>query len=622
MALDSTLVFAIEAFIVLMALLILVLPGFALVRADEVGILTKKLSGRKLPQGKIIAADGEIGIQADTLMPGLYWRFPIIWKIHRAKVTQIPQGSVGVVESIDGQPLQKGRLLGDDVESNSYQDARAFLKNGGRKGPQIAMLVPGTYRINTSMFKIAIVPALQVPKEMVGVVLAMDGTPLPSGYIIAPAPQGEHKHFTDGQAFINSGGYRGPQLETLQPGEYYVNPRLFVVTLYPVAVVPPGYVAVIISSVGEELGRSGGAPPISVTPDLSQPLHEAVESLLITDRNQRGIFRDPIAPGTYNLNLIAYTAELVPTSAITIDWASSQGPSETKIIGTARQPSGEGASTKITEFFKFSQLRVTSKDGFQLDVDVRLIIRIPPPNAPFVIARFGTVSNLIEQVAHPLIDSSFRNEAGKKAAMEFVHSRTELQLQALEKAREEFSKYHVEVQGLLIAYISVDAQLLETQTKKEIAVQQQKQYEQEALAQEQRIAVAEKTARANQQDNVISAKLSIEIAADRAEAARREAEGIRDATKTKADGPAYENEQVGEGVAAAYKAQTDVLGQQNVAALKLFEEIANGKVVITPEVLVTSGAEDSAGLLNAVLATLLKSKKAAGQARPSPATSV
>ena len=81
--------------------------------------------------------------------------------------------------------------------------------------------------------------------------------------------------------------------------------------------------------------------------------------------------------------------------------------------------------------------------------------------------------------------------------MEFVHSRTELQVQALEKAREEFSKYHVEVHGLLIAYINVDTQLLETQTKKEIAVQQQKQYEQEALAQEQRIAVAEKTARAS-----------------------------------------------------------------------------------------------------------------------------
>jgi uncharacterized membrane protein YqiK len=607
----SMVTWIIVAIVLLVLLLIFVLPGFALVRDNEVGILTKKMSGKKLPQGKIIASEGEIGVQADTLMPGLYWRFPIIWKINKSRVTQIPQGSVGIVESIDGQPLQKGRLLADDVECNSFQDAGAFLRNGGRKGPQVAILLPGTYRINTAVFRIELTPALQVPKEMVGVVVAMDGTPLPSGYIVAPAPKGDHKHFQDGQAFISAEGFRGPQLETLQPGEYYVNKRLFAVTLYSVAVVPPGYVAVVISSVGKELASSPMAPSISVTPDLSQPLHEAVESLLITDRNERGIFRDPIAPGTYNLNMIAYKAELVPTSAITIDWASSQGPAETKIIGHQKEEVGQSA--KITEFFKFSQLKVTSKDGFQLDVDVRLIIRIPPPNAPFVIARFGTVSNLIEQVAHPLIDSSFRNEAGKKAAMEFVHSRTELQLQALEKAREEFSKYHVEVQGLLIAYINVDTQLLETQTKKEIAVQQQKQYEQEALAQEQRIAVAEKTARANQQENVISAKLSIEIAADRAEAARREAEGIRDATKTKADGTAYENEQVGEGLAAAYRAQTEVLGQQNVAALKLFEEIANGKIVITPEVQVTGGGENSGNLVNALLATMLKKSKTTTQ---------
>ena len=607
---SGTLVFSLVAIVLLVFILIFVIPGFALVRDYEVGILTKKMSGKKLPQGKIIASDGEIGVQADTLMPGLYWRFPIVWKINKGKVTQIPQGTIGIVESIDGQSLPKGRLLADDVECNSFQDAKAFLKNGGRKGPQVDILLPGTYRINTAVFRIELTPALQVPKEMVGVVVAMDGTPLPSGYIVAPEPQGDHKHFQDGEAFITAGGYRGPQLETLQPGEYYINKRLFTVTLYSVAVVPPGYVAVVISSVGKELASSPMAPSISITPDLNQPVHEAVESLLITDKSQRGIFRDPIAPGTYNLNMIAYKAELVPTSAITIDWASTSGPSETKIIG---QKQDSNPSAKIAEFFKFSQLRVTSKDGFLLDVDVRLIIRIPPPNAPFVIARFGTVSNLIEQVAHPLIDSSFRNEAGKKAAMEFVHSRTELQLQALEKAREEFSKYHVEVQGLLIAYINVDAQLLETQTKKEIAVQQQNQYEQEALAQEKRIAVAEKTARANQQDNVISAKLSIEIAADRAEAARREAEGIRDATKTKADGTAYENEQVGEGLAAAYKAQTEVLGQQNVAALKLFEEIANGKIVITPEVQVTGGGQDSGNLINALLATMLKKSKTTTQ---------
>ena len=271
--------YIIVAVVLLFLLLIFVLPGFALVRDYEVGILTKKMSGKKLPQGKIIATEGEIGVQANTLMPGLYWRFPIIWKISKGRVTQIPQGSIGIVESVDGQPLQKGRLLADDVECNSFQDAAGFLKNGGSKGPQVAILVPGTYRINTAVFKIEHSPALEVPKEMIGVVVAMDGTPLPSGYIVAPEPQGDHKHFQDGQAFISSGGYRGPQLETLQPGEYYINKRLFEVTLYPVMVVPPGYVATIISSVGKELASSPMAPGISTTPVLNQPLHEAVESL-------------------------------------------------------------------------------------------------------------------------------------------------------------------------------------------------------------------------------------------------------------------------------------------------------------------------------------------------------
>jgi uncharacterized membrane protein YqiK len=600
--------------VVLICLVFFVLPGFALIKAGEVGILVKKMFGKKLPQGKIIATEGEVGIQAETLMPGLYWRFPIIWKIKKVEVTEIPQGNIGLVESIDGQSIPSGRILADEVECNSYQDAGAFLKNGGKKGPQIGVLRPGVYRINLAVFKVTAVGAVQVPQERVGVVVAMDGNSLPSGFIIAPAPTSDHKHFQDSQAFIEAGGYRGPQLETLQPGDYYINTNLFQVTLYDVAVVPPGYVAVIISSVGKEVQPSGEAPKISKTPDLNSPIPETVESLLITDKNQRGILAEPVTPGKYNLNQIAYKPELVPTSAITIDWASTEGPAETRVLGA--QGKDVSQSQKITEFFKFSQLRVTSMDGFQLDVDVRLIIRVPPANAPFVIARFGTVQNLIEQVAHPLIDSSFRNEAGKKQAMQFVHSRTELQEQALEKAREEFSKYHTEVQGLLIAYIDVDKALLETQTKKEIAAQQQAQYQQEALAQEQRIAVAEKTARADKQTDVISAKLSIDIAADRADAARMEAAGVRDATKAQADGTAYKNEQEGVGTAKAYAAQMGVLGQDNVAMLKVFEQIASGKITITPDILVSggNGGEAQGNLLNVWLAQMLRKKEAATKA--------
>ena len=85
------------------------LAGFALVRDDNVGIVTKNMFGTTLPQGQIIATKGEVGVQADILMPGLYWRIPIIWKIEKGPVTKIKPGSLGVVESIEGRPIPTGR---------------------------------------------------------------------------------------------------------------------------------------------------------------------------------------------------------------------------------------------------------------------------------------------------------------------------------------------------------------------------------------------------------------------------------------------------------------------------------------------------------------------------------
>ncbi len=617
----------VTALVVLIAAYVFWRKGFTLIDDDEVGILNKKMFGPKMPDGQIIARKGEIGIQAQTLMPGLYWRNPVMWKIEEAAVTNIGPDEVGMVESVDGVPIPTGRLLGDEVVCDCFQDAGAFLEDGGMKGPQVAILRPGTYRINTRVFNVTRKPVTDVPKETVGVVVALDGIPLPPGYIIAPkpleSPEGSygkarpHEFFQNGQACLESRGYRGPQLDTLQPGRYYINPLLFKVELFQVAEVPPGYVAVLRSNIGQELEKGGALPSeTEVPPDLRQPLHEEAETLLKSDRNTRGIWRDPVAPGKYNLNPIAFTLYFVPTSAVTIDWAASTGiraehavaPGFLDLKGEAdsrgKEPSG---TEKATEFFKFSQLRVTSKDGFQLDVDVRMIIRIRPEHAAFIIARFGSVANLIEQIVHPLIDSSFRNKAGEKKAIEFVQSRYELQREALERAREEFKQYHVEAQNLLIAYIAVDQTLLKTQTDKEIALQQQAQYKEQALAQEKRIEVEQRKAQADKQTDVITAKLSIQIAADKADAFRREAEGIRDATRSKADGSAYEQREVGRATADAYRAQNEVLGPRLLSILKVLQEVANGRVKITPDVLVTGGGDGSGGnLFNAWMAMMLR----------------
>lgn len=603
-------------FIVIIVLLFL-LTGLTYISRYEVGIKTKKMFGAKMSQGQIIARNGEIGIQADTLMPGLYWFNPITWKIEKEKVILVGEEEIGVVESVDGEAIPTGRLLGDAVECNHFQDARAFLDNSGKKGPQVAILRPGTYRINTRAFIVRKKEVVKIDEERIGVAIAMDGKPLPSGLIIAPKPVDEsHRFFQDGQAFINTDGYRGPQLETLQPGEYYINPLLFEVKEFDVAEVPPGYVAVIRSNVGEELTKSGTPSATDEEPGFKQEIHEKDEVVLTTNRNERGIWEKPVAPGKYNLNPLAFTAYLVPTSAVTIDWAAGpelrtehQGaPVGGMTIGStkSRAPKQEEISgTKASDFFKFSQLTLTSKDGFILEADVRMIIRVRPQHASFIIARFGSVPNLIEQIVHPLIDSSFRNNAGEKKAIEFIQSRTELQREAIEKARAEFEKYYVEAQNLLISYIKVDPTLLKTQTDKEIAIQQQEQFQQQANAQEENIALQEKSARAAKQKDVIDAKLAIDIKKDLAEARRKEAEGVRDSTKYEADGEAYKNRETGKGIADAYKAQAEVIGADKLALIKVIEQVSTGKIKIVPDFLIT-GDQQGGNLFNAWMANMVK----------------
>jgi regulator of protease activity HflC (stomatin/prohibitin superfamily) len=598
---------------------ILFLKGFCLIGPNQVGILTKRMLGRKMPEGQIIARHGEIGVQAKTLMPGLYWRMPVIWSFMKVPVVAIDIASIGIVESIDGEPLPKGRVLADEVECNQFQDAEMFLANHGKKGPQVGILRPGTYRINTRLFNVTSAPAVKIEENTIGIAVAKDGISLPSGYVIAPKAMNsdgtevDHKAYQNGQLFIDSKGYRGPQLDTLQPGIYFINPNLFDIKIEDVAEVLPGYVAVIRSNVGLELERAPEGPKATGEIKLAGPIHEDVEKILIIDKYTRGIWRDPVAPGKYNLNTVAFSAYQVPTSAVTIDWAS-EGRIGTEVKGV--KPTEAKAAGVL---YSFDPLKVTSKDGFQLEVNVRMVIRIQPANAAYIIARFGSVANLIDQIVHPLIDSSFRNKAGEKKAIDFFQSRTDLQTEALIHAKDKFSEYNVEAQNLLIAYIDIPKDLLDTQTKKEIANQQQAQYDQEAMAQEKRIAVMEKSARADKQKDVIDAKLSIDINNDRAEAKVKEADGNRrsvilqaqgtrestilvaqgtkESTILVADANSYKSKIEGDGVAAAYNAQKDAIGQQNVAIIKLIQEIAAGNIQIVPQVLVQGGDSGAGGNL-------------------------
>src|SRR5437899_9311195 len=82
---DITQVVVLVAGFALVANLVFFLKGLYLIRAGEVGVLVKRLGGRKMPAGQVIARHGETGKQAETMVPGLDWRVAGGWGVRGAK---------------------------------------------------------------------------------------------------------------------------------------------------------------------------------------------------------------------------------------------------------------------------------------------------------------------------------------------------------------------------------------------------------------------------------------------------------------------------------------------------------------------------------------------------------
>ena len=182
------LIIGIPLFILLFYKFILrVFFGLVIVPEDKVGLVTKKfvLFGKQeLPEGHIIATEGEAGYQAQTLPPGVYfWKWIWQYAITFQPFIIIPTGKIGLVMAKDGAELETGAILARKVECDTFQSADSFLKAGGRKGRQTDIIAPGSYRINTLLFDIEITDLISIPDNAVGVVTTMEGKPLEEGKI-------------------------------------------------------------------------------------------------------------------------------------------------------------------------------------------------------------------------------------------------------------------------------------------------------------------------------------------------------------------------------------------------------------------------------------------------------
>ena len=698
--------YIIVGFVLLMLLIFIVRRIFVNVGAKEIAIKERRYFGHKMPPGRVVATEGEVGIQADVLKPGLHlikWPFekvvrkvplievgsdelgvieavdgepmppggifaldraqnahnnfqdpiafikrggvkgiqlrtlpPGLWPIHPylfrvsiAKTTTVPPGKVGVITAADGAQLDPGRLHGKAITNHrNYQNAEQFISSGGQKGPQVEILTPGTYRILTNsvdiddnntvkpgLFTVRLFDATVISENQIGLVEALDGAPLdPRDYVATPVEG--HDNFQDCNEFINRGGQRGPQKDILLPGTYYINPLVFKVILETAKEIAPGEVAVIVSNTGKDPGEEirkqmaakvrermereeqehveQAAARLDKLADEQRNVTEIQEDLMSGDpadrrldegaheayvvpEGYRGIQETVVGPGRYYVNTLAISPIVIPTTNQTVEWTA----------GELNQ--------------SFNPFEVISKDGFTMQLEVHVVFRVKPEDAPFMVAKIGSIDKLIQNVMHPLIDSIFRNQASESSAMAYLQNRHEEQERAEARVRAHLLKYHVDVVNVLICHIHLPAELMKTQTEKILAEQRQNMFDAQREAEEKRIQLEKITAQANNQKDLMAATVGVEISGKRAEQRKAEAEGEAHYILATGKAEAEKVRLMGEAQGVAYKEQVNALGPQGVAIVETLKVIGEKGVRITPDVMATGGSGDGGGGIGSLL---------------------
>src|SRR5438045_7221350 len=203
------------ALVLLIFFLIILKRIFVNVGAREIAIKERRYVGAKMPPGRVVATEGEVGIQADVLKPGLHLiKFPFEKVFRKVPLIEIGADEMGIIEAVDGEPMPPGRIFAPDRAQNAhnnFQDPIAFIKRGGVKGIQLRTLPPGLWPIHPYRLRVCVAKATVIPQGKVGIVTAADGAPLDAGRLLGKAIK-DHLSYQNAELFVSSGGQRGPQV--------------------------------------------------------------------------------------------------------------------------------------------------------------------------------------------------------------------------------------------------------------------------------------------------------------------------------------------------------------------------------------------------------------------------
>ncbi len=620
-----TAIFLFSALAALATYLVLWLMGFRIIPNDRCALVETRWSSRGSLTDRIIALNGEAGYQPKVLRGGIHFRSPIKYRVHKIPLVTVPQGQIGYVFARDGAPLQPKQTLGKVIpQSNDFQSVRGFLKGNGQRGPQRGIIREGTYALNLAQFVVILMDdiyyyaidkgdsktfrkmadlirgrdgfrplVIRGKHDNMGIVTIHDGPALCPGEIIAPlvgedTPDSglNHNNFQDPERFLKAGGRRGRQYQVLVDGTYFLNRLFATVEIVGKTVVPVGHVGVVVSYVG---GKGW---------DASGKDYKHGE---LVEVGHKGVWKDALMPGKYAFNIYAGKVIQVPTTNIVLKWKKNE-------IGNHKFDENLSAVDLIT------------KDAFEPELPLSVVIHIDYRKAPLVIQRFGDVKKLVDQTLDPMVAAYFKNIGQTKTVIELIQKRNEIQTIASTDMKKKFLHYDLELEEVLIGTPASSGsderieRILFQLRERQIAQEQIRTYEKQEMAAVKERELNEARAKAKQQEALTESEVSIDIQKNfgRAEFER----SLQEASKIKALASANAEKVTRLGIAKAISVEEQVAAyggpkyqvvQQTMD--RFSEAVEKAKIDIVPKMVM--GGENGGGgrsAFEALLAVMLSEK--------------
>jgi uncharacterized membrane protein YqiK len=486
---------------------------------NRAAVVERLWSLRGSVEGGLIAVRGEAGYQAHVLRGGWHVFFPFQYRVHVVPLVNIPQGKIGYLFARDGVPLAPTQTLASNAVATDFTDAAAFLANGGQRGPQRRILREGTYAVNLAQFVVITGDGLyflglsdQESKLFHGMATVLDERRGFEPVVIT----------NDAVGIVTvHDGPSLPQGEVIAPtvgdkpsdGERYHNnfqdPERFLLAggqrgrQLQVLVEGTYYLNRLFSTVElipKTVVEVGHVGVVvSYTGQVGKDLSGASYRHGELVRNgERGVWCEPLLPGKYAFNTYAGKVMMVPTTNFILKWVK-----------------GETGVHRYDE--NLSEVALITKDAFEPTLPLSVVVHIDYQKAPLVVQRFGDVKRLVEQTLDPMVSAYFKNIGQTRTLIQLIQERSEIQRIAGAEMKAKFEDYSLELKEVLIGTPASQPndraieQILTQLRSRQIATEQVETYSRQELAAVKERELREAEARAKQQTAITESELSIQV---------------------------------------------------------------------------------------------------------------